>query len=77
MLHLFCPPPPSPPETLLKCERIAIEVALSAGQLIEKAFHQPKNVLHKGDIDLVTETDKACEDVILGRLRAEFPSFKV
>lgn len=68
---------PALPETLLKCQAVAVGAALSAGEVIETAFHQPKNISHKGDIDLVTETDKACEKLILGRLREEFPTYKV
>lgn len=31
---------------------------------------------HKGEVDLVTETDKACEDLIFKHLKKHFPSHK-
>jgi inositol-phosphate phosphatase/L-galactose 1-phosphate phosphatase len=31
---------------------------------------------HSGDADLVTETDKKCEELILGRIREAFPDHK-
>ncbi|KAG7019373.1 Inositol monophosphatase 3, partial [Cucurbita argyrosperma subsp. argyrosperma] len=38
--------------------------AKRAGEIIRKGFYQTKHVEHKGQVDLVTETDKACEDLI-------------
>eukprot|EP00793_Prasinoderma_coloniale_P005671 PRCOL_00004145-RA len=61
-------------DELAKCLSVALEVATAAGELIAKGWEGERNVEHKGDVDLVTETDKACEELILGRLRAEFPS---
>ncbi|PWZ53871.1 Inositol monophosphatase 3 [Zea mays] len=45
-------------------------------QIIRKGFYQTKNVEHKGQVDLVTETDKACEDLIFNHLRKHFPDHK-
>ncbi|KAK4386744.1 Inositol monophosphatase 1 [Sesamum angolense] len=42
----------------------AVDAAKSAGELIRSAFYQTKRVEHKGEVDLVTETDKKCEEVI-------------
>ncbi|KAG9147417.1 hypothetical protein Leryth_019654 [Lithospermum erythrorhizon] len=44
--------------------------------IIRKGFHQTKNVEHKGEVDLVTETDKACKDLIFNYLKQKFPSHK-
>lgn len=57
---------------------MAKEAALEAGAMIKLA-HESRStdaptVIVKGGVDLVTETDRACEDVILKRLRAAFPS---
>lgn len=52
---------------------VAVEAAKEAGALIREAFLKPKNVQFKGQMDLVTETDKECERVIISRLRAAFP----
>lgn len=32
---------------------------------------------HKGEVDLVTETDKACEELIFNHLKQRYPSHKV
>ncbi|KAL9277925.1 hypothetical protein ACSQ67_024834 [Phaseolus vulgaris] len=44
--------------------------------IIRKGFYQTKNVQHKGQVDLVTETDKACEDLIFNHLKQLYPSHK-
>ncbi|KAG9443615.1 hypothetical protein H6P81_014955 [Aristolochia fimbriata] len=54
----------------------AVEAAKAAGEIIRKGFHLKKNVEHKGQVDLVTETDKACEDLIFNRLKQKFPDHK-
>ncbi|GAA0172921.1 phosphatase [Lithospermum erythrorhizon] len=54
----------------------AVEAAKKAGEVIRKGFYLTKNVEHKGDVDLVTETDKACEDLIFNYLKQKFPSHK-
>ncbi|GKV15072.1 hypothetical protein SLEP1_g25874 [Rubroshorea leprosula] len=54
----------------------AVDAAKSAGEIIRKGFYQPKHVEHKGEIDLVTETDKACEDLIFNHLRQKYPTHK-
>ncbi|KAJ0434576.1 putative phosphoric monoester hydrolase [Helianthus annuus] len=55
---------------------VAIDAAKQAGELIRKGFYQTKHVEHKGSVDLVTETDKACEDLIFNHLKQHFPSHK-
>lgn len=40
------------------------QAAQEAGNIIREAFYQPKKVTHKGSVDLVTETDKACEALL-------------
>nr|GMD11339.1 inositol monophosphatase 3 [Ipomoea batatas] len=44
--------------------------------IIRNGFYQTKHVEHKGTVDLVTETDKACEDLIFNHLKKHFPSHK-
>ncbi|KAG8062681.1 hypothetical protein GUJ93_ZPchr0003g16518 [Zizania palustris] len=51
-------------------------VILLRMQVIRKGFYQTKNVEHKGQVDLVTETDKACEDLIFNHLRKHYPDHK-
>ncbi|KAI3849596.1 hypothetical protein MKW92_048310 [Papaver armeniacum] len=55
---------------------VAIEAAKRAGEIIRKGFHEKKNVEHKGQVDLVTETDKACEELIFNHLKQHFPEHK-
>lgn len=53
---------------------VAHQAALEAGAVIATAFRQPKNITEKlNAADLVTETDKQSEHLILGRIQAAFP----
>ncbi|KAG6744522.1 hypothetical protein POTOM_051158 [Populus tomentosa] len=54
----------------------AVEAAKRAGEIIREGFYQTKHVEHKGLVDLVTETDKACEDLIFNYLKQQHPSHK-
>lgn len=54
----------------------AVDAAKKAGELIRKAFYQTKNVEHKGEVDLVTETDKACEELVFNYLKQHYPTHK-
>ena len=56
---------------------VAAEAALKAGAIQKERFGQAIAIEHKGEIDLVTEVDRACEDVILGVLRSRFPDHDV
>jgi myo-inositol-1(or 4)-monophosphatase len=52
---------------------VALEAAREGGAIVRAGFDQPKKVSYKGDVDLVTETDKKSEAAIVARLRKEFP----
>lgn len=56
---------------------MVIELALQAGSLLRFAFGKNHTVRHKGRIDLVTEMDQRCEDLILGQIRKLFPHHTV
>lgn len=56
---------------------VAIACALEAGEIISAAMGRPKNISYKGEVDLVTETDRKSEAAILARLRSEFPDHAV
>lgn len=58
---------------LRKFLAVAIEAAREGGAIVRAGFDQPKQVSYKGDVDLVTETDKKSEAAIVARLRREFP----
>lgn len=55
---------------------VALAAAREAGAIIKAAWDQPRKVEHKGTFDLVTETDKQCEETVLTRLSSAFPTHK-
>lgn len=56
---------------------VAMAAAREAGEVIVAAMDRPKNISYKGEVDLVTETDRKSEAVILTRLRHEFPNHAI
>lgn len=66
-------------QTLLQsCLAVAQEAATEAGLCIATAFSSDKQVENKYDnnVDLVTETDKECEEKIVSKIRQAFPAHK-
>jgi myo-inositol-1(or 4)-monophosphatase len=55
----------------------ASEAVLRAGAIQSARYGQAIEVHHKGEIDLVTEVDRACEDAILATLRSRFPDHDI
>jgi myo-inositol-1(or 4)-monophosphatase len=53
--------------------REAAQIARDAGEILRDRFGQPHEVRYKGTIDLVTEADRAAEDLIADRLRTVCP----
>ncbi len=51
----------------------AAEAALISGRIQKARLGTDIGVEHKGELDLVTEVDRACEAAILARLRRSFP----
>jgi myo-inositol-1(or 4)-monophosphatase len=60
-------------ELVAKAEAIARE----AGALLREYFHRGVHTEYKGDVDLVTEADRASEKLISERLRVAFPEHGV
>lgn len=56
---------------------VAVAAAHEAGGIVAAAIDRPKNISYKGEVDLVTETDKKSEAAILARLHREFPAHEV
>ncbi|XP_052233007.1 inositol monophosphatase 1-like isoform X1 [Dreissena polymorpha] len=55
----------------------AKEMANEAGKRVKTDFYKNKNILVKENFaDLVTETDKAVEDLIFGRIKEKYPTHK-
>jgi myo-inositol-1(or 4)-monophosphatase len=57
--------------------QIALEAAHEAGAVLLAEHSRPQKISYKGDVDLVTETDKRSEALIVGRLRREFPEHRI
>ncbi|KAL7088540.1 hypothetical protein ACP275_13G133100 [Erythranthe tilingii] len=55
---------------------MAVDAAKKAGEIIRSGFYEIKRVEHKGQVDLVTETDKACEELIFNFLKLHYPDHK-
>ena len=49
-------------------------IAREAGALLREFYHRGVRTEYKGDVDLVTEADRASEKLIGDRLRAAFPA---
>ena len=54
--------------------KLAKQAAREAGALIRAAASRQIIVTVKSGVDLVTETDKACEDLITSMIKARFPA---
>jgi len=55
----------------------AVDIAREAGALLCDLFSKPRDVGYKGKIDLVTDADRASEELILGRISRAFPDHAV
>jgi len=55
----------------------AVRAAQSAGALQMRSYEKKHDVRFKGEINLVTEVDQACEDRILKILRQSFPDHDI
>jgi len=58
-------------------ESVARDVVLEAGERLRAAWRRHKVIHYKGAVDLVTETDKELEALIVGRLRRAFPDHRI
>jgi myo-inositol-1(or 4)-monophosphatase len=54
-----------------------IEIAREAGALLLRFFERRVKIEYKGDVDLVTEADRASEKLIVARLRSRWPGHDV
>ncbi|HXW63018.1 MAG TPA: inositol monophosphatase family protein [Candidatus Acidoferrales bacterium] len=51
----------------------AMEIAREAGVILREGFDRPKEISYKGEVDLVTESDRRSEQWIVARLQRRFP----
>jgi myo-inositol-1(or 4)-monophosphatase len=56
---------------------VAVEAAREAGTILRAEFDRPKEIQYKGEVDIVTESDRRSEALIVARLRAEFPDHAI
>ena len=56
---------------------VATEAALRAGAIQKAKYGQVIEIRHKGEIDLQTEVDRACEAAILETIRSYFPDHDI
>jgi myo-inositol-1(or 4)-monophosphatase len=52
----------------------AEKIAREAGALLRDFYHRGVRTEYKGDVDLVTEADRASEKLIVARLQSQFPN---
>src|SRR5271170_7700287 len=52
---------------------VAIGIAREAGAILRVEFGRPKEISYKGEVDIVTESDRRSEALIVSRLRDHFP----
>ncbi len=56
---------------------VAVEAAREAGEILVVEHSRPQTISYKGDVDIVTETDKKSEAAIVSRLRTHFPKHAI
>lgn len=54
-------------------KEVAISAAREGGRVLMQKFGRALQILHKGEVDLVTEADRAAEAVIVEAIRHTFP----
>jgi myo-inositol-1(or 4)-monophosphatase len=52
---------------------VAADIAREAGAILRVEFGRPKEISYKGEVDIVTESDRRSEALIVSRLRTHFP----
>jgi len=51
----------------------AIETAREAGAILRAEFDRPKEISYKGEVDIVTESDRRSEELIVSWIREKYP----
>ena len=57
--------------------QVAIKAAIRASEIILETFGNPEGIEYKSGVDVVTDTDKRCEEEIVSILRSETPDFGI
>ncbi len=56
---------------------VAVDAAREAGSMLRCEFDRPKEISYKGEVDIVTESDKHSEMIIVSKLRSHFPQHAI
>lgn len=64
-------------DLLLRATETAVRLAREAGLLLRDKLDRPRLVAHKGEVDLVTDADRASEEIVAHGLRAAFPDHRL
>ncbi len=56
---------------------VAIQIAREAGAILRREFDRPKEISYKGEVDIVTESDRRSEALVVARLREHFPDHAI
>lgn len=56
---------------------LALEAALSAGEILRANFGKVQSLRFKSEVDLVTEIDDLCEQTIVELVRGRFPEHRI
>jgi myo-inositol-1(or 4)-monophosphatase len=62
---------------LIAMRRIVEGIARAAGDGLRDAYHRPREIAYKGEIDLVTQADRDAEAAIIAALRERFPAHAI
>ncbi len=60
-----------------KIQRILLEALRESGKLLKKALRERHTIERKSELSLVTETDKAAEQIIMNLIRRNFPDHAI
>lgn len=52
----------------------AIDAAKAAGDVLLRSYEKPKTIEYKGEVDLVTEVDRASEQLIIEKILSQYPT---
>lgn len=66
--------------TLQAAEELAVRATLKAGEFISERFGGPMEVMQKGEragVDIVTDVDKASQELIAGMISERFPEHQI
>lgn len=56
---------------------VAVDAAREAGSILRAEFDRPKKISYKGEVDIVTESDKRSESILLSKIRNHFPNHAI